>query len=97
MPCREKFLFQRERFFIYYKDSKDYGGAVLKNLSKAFDAINHDLLIAKLHVYGLSKESLKLIKSYLSKRWQRTKVNLTNSWSDSRICSWTCTLQHLYK
>ena len=63
-------------------DSKGYGGAVLMNLSKAFDTINHDLLITKLHAYGFSKESLKLIKSYLSNRWQRTKVNLSfSTWS----------------
>ena len=64
-------------------DSKGYGGAVLMDLSKAFDTIIHDLLIAKLHAYGFSKESLKLIKSYLSNRWQRTKVNLSfSSWSE---------------
>ena len=45
-------------------DSKGYGGAVLMDLSKAIDTINHNLLIAKLHAYGFSKESLKLIKSY---------------------------------
>ena len=56
-------------------DNKGYGGAILMDLSKAFDTINHDLLIAKLHVYGFSKESLKLIKSYLTNRWQRTKLN----------------------
>ena len=48
--------------------SKGYGGAVLMDLSKAFDTINHDLLIAKLQAYEFSKESLKLIKSYLSNR-----------------------------
>ena len=37
------------------------------DFSKAFDTINHDLLI--------SKESLKLIKNYLTDRWQRTKLN----------------------
>ena len=64
-------------------DSKSYGGAVLMDLSKAFDTINHNLLIAKLHAYGFSKESLKLIKSYLSNRWQRTKANLSfSSWSE---------------
>ena len=56
-------------------DNKGYGGAILMDLSKAFDTINHDLLIAKLHVYSFSEESLKLIKSYLTKRWQRTKLN----------------------
>ena len=45
------------------------------DLSKTFDAINHDLLIAKMKVYGFTKNSLRLIKSYLSSRWQRTIIN----------------------
>ena len=45
------------------------------NLSKAFDTINQDLFIAKLHVFRFSNESLKLIKSYLTNRWQKTKLN----------------------
>ena len=40
-------------------------------------------MIAKLHAYGLDKDALKLIKSYLSNRWQRTKINLSfSSWSE---------------
>ena len=60
-------------------DNKGYGGAILMDLSKAFDTLNHDLLIAKLHAYGFSRNALMLTKSYLSNRWQRTKVN--NSYS----------------
>ena len=60
-----------------------YGGAVLMDLSKAFDTLNHDLLIAKLHAYGFDKSALKLVKSYLTNRWQRTKINMSfSSWSE---------------
>ena len=44
------------------------------DLSKAFDTINHELLIAKLHAYGFNKESLELILEYLCNRWQRRKI-----------------------
>ena len=50
-----------------------YAGAVL--MDNAFYTINHELLIAKLHVYGFSKEALTLIASYLSDRWQHVKIN----------------------
>ena len=56
-------------------DDKGYGGAILMDLSKAFDTTNHDLLTAKLRVHDFSKESLNLIKSYLTNKWQRTKLN----------------------
>ena len=63
-------------------DKGGYGGGVLMDLSKAFDTLDHDLLIAKLHAYGFDKQSLRLIKSYLSDRWQRTKINTSySSWS----------------
>ena len=64
-------------------DKKGYGGAVLMDLSKAFDTLSHDLLIAKLHTHGFSEESLQLTKSYLTNRWQRTKVNASFSdWTE---------------
>ena len=49
------------------------------DLSKAFDTLDHELLIAKLHGYGFSISALTLIKSYLSDRWQRVKVNTSYS------------------
>ena len=54
-----------------YKKVLDQGnkhGALLTDLSKAFDCLPHDLIVAKLHAYGFSIESLKLINSYLTKR-----------------------------
>ena len=60
-------------------DSKGFAGGVLMDLSKAFDTLNHELLIAKLHTYGFGKESLMLLLSYLSDRWQRTKINTSFS------------------
>ena len=64
------------------RDKGQYAGAVLMDLSKAFDTINHKLLIAKLHAYGFSKNALELIYNYLSDRWHRTKVNASYStWS----------------
>ena len=62
-------------------DKKGYAGGILMDLSKAFDCLNHGLLIAKLHAYGFSKKSLTLIQSYLKNRWQRTKINTSfSSW-----------------
>ena len=63
--------------------NKSFGGAVLMDLSKAFDTLNHDLLIAKLNAYGFQHDALKLLYSYLSKRWHRTKVNTSfSSWEE---------------
>ena len=64
-------------------DRKGYAGAVLMDLSKAFDTINHDLLIAKLHAYGFHKNALEVILNYLSNRSQRIKVNTAfSSWRE---------------
>ena len=47
-------------------DQKGYGGEVLMDLSKAFDTLNRDLLLAKWHAYGFDRDSLKVLHSYLS-------------------------------
>ena len=64
-------------------DNNGSAGILLTDLSKAFDCLVHDLLIAKLEAYGLDYNSLKLIYSYLSNRFQRVRVNSSyNSWSE---------------
>ena len=60
-------------------DKAGIGGAFLLDLSKAFDCIQHDPLIAKLHVYGFNIKSLKLFNNYLYNRTQRTKIKSTCS------------------
>ena len=58
-------------------------GILLTDLSKAFDCLNHELLIAKMEAYGFNQDSLMYIYSYLSDRRQRTKINNTfSSWAD---------------
>ena len=61
-----------------FKEAIDRGnqfGALLTDLSKAFDCIDHKLLIAKLSEYGVSSSALNVISSYLKHRTQRTKIN----------------------
>ena len=58
-------------------------GAILTDLSKAFDCISHELLIAKLDSYGFDKQALMFVYDYLSNRVQRTKVNgAYSSWRE---------------
>ena len=64
-------------------DNGGFSGAILMDLSKAFDCLNHDLMIAKLIAYGFRKSSVTLIRSYLKNRWQRTKINTSfSTWSE---------------
>ena len=49
-------------------DKKGVAGALLMDLSKAFDCIDYELLIAKLNAYGFGREALKMIHSYLTGR-----------------------------
>ena len=66
-------------------DNNKAFSALLTDLSKAFDCLSHDLLIAKLHAYGLDIDSLNILQDYLSNRKQRTKV-------DSFYSSWEAIL-----
>ena len=68
-----------------WRESLDQGGAygaLLTDLSKAFNCLPHDLLIAKLKLLNLDTKSSKLMLFYLTDRKQRVKINDTySSWS----------------
>ena len=49
-------------------DEKKFDGAVLMDLSKVFDSIHHDLLIAKIYAYRFSINAVTFFYSYLKRR-----------------------------
>ena len=64
-------------------DSGMCTGILMTDLSKAFDCLSHELMIAKLYAYGFSKKSLNLINDYFQNRKQRTKIrDKYSSWRD---------------
>ena len=69
-----------------WKKSVDKGktfAALLTDLSKAFDCLPHDLIIAKLNAYGFSLSATRPMQSYLCNRKQRTKINTAySSWEE---------------
>ena len=65
---------------IYYKmDANELPLSVYIDLSKAFDSLDHKILLSKLQFYGITGSTLSLLTSYLSNRRQCTKYNTTVS------------------
>ena len=56
-------------------DSKKITGSIAIDLSKAFDSICHNLLLAKLRTYGLNDDAIAFLQSYLTDRQQRIKFH----------------------
>ena len=63
-------------------DKNIFVGAILMDLSKAFDCLPHDLIIEKLKAYGVSYSSCRLMASYLSNKNQRVTIGkVVSSWA----------------
>ena len=56
-------------------NERNYNSCIFIDYSKAFDTIDHSILLKKLDIYGLDTNSLKFLRSYLSNRQQRIKIN----------------------
>ena len=56
-------------------DNGSYISALFMDLSKTFDTINHDLVLAKLKAYGFSTNALNLMHSYLKNRKQKVQID----------------------
>ena len=57
-------------------DSREYAVGIFLDLSKAFDRVNHTILLDKLEYYGIRGLSLNWFKSYLSKTVQFVEFNM---------------------
>ena len=66
-------------------DNNNVVGAVLTDLSKAFDCIHHDLLVAKLDAYSFNRDTVAYIYSYLKNRKQFVRINGTQSYFEDII------------
>ena len=56
-------------------DKGECVSAIFMDFSRAFDTLNHDIMITKLKIYNFSREVLKFMQSYLKNRKQRVKIN----------------------
>ena len=76
-------LHKSSELWLKAMDSRKLVGSVLLDLSKAFDLVDHDLLLSKIDKYHVTNVSQEWFKSYLSNRTQRCCIN--GSLSDALV------------
>ena len=70
----ETAIYQLTNKILKALDNKEWVGGIFCDLSKAFDCVDHDILLGKLQFYGIMGTANKLIESYLTNRFQRVKI-----------------------
>ena len=61
--------------FLSQMDKNESTCAIFLDLAKAFDSVNHQIILAKLYKYNIRGPALRLLESYLHNRWQYVKLN----------------------
>ena len=60
-------------------DRKKINLVVLVDLKKAFDTVDHEILLMKLEIYGIKGPALSLLRSYVANRTQKCQINRSTS------------------
>jgi urocanate hydratase len=68
-------MFKLLNYVLLALNNKAYVEVISCDLEKAFDCVNHDLLMKKLKFYGIVGNAYALIQSYLSDRYQRVLID----------------------
>jgi hypothetical protein len=55
-------------------NQKMHVGGIFCDLTKAFDCVNHEILLTKLHFYGIQGTAAECFRSYLTDRRQKTRI-----------------------
>ena len=82
-------------------DNKKFGCGIFIDLSKAFDTVNHDILLKKLDHYGIRGIALNWFESYLKDRlqylWRIIRMEINNLWCSPGLCLGAIAFSYLYK
>ena len=72
-------IYQLNNNILKALDSKHLVGGIFCDLTKAFECVDHDILLDKLEFYGITGTANNLIKSYLTERYQRVIIRNKSS------------------